>query len=104
MDQRLVRERRIAGLSSESLGLYLFLVVVGDTQGLSYYSERSICEHLPLDAAALQSARRQLVQAELIAYRKPLYQVLSLDTLPAHSPERAQLQSIADVLRQAARG
>lgn len=38
-----------------------------------------------MDAAALVSARRQLEQAGLIAYEKPLYQVLAL-------PERSSGQ------------
>jgi hypothetical protein len=59
--------------------LYLFLVTVADGAGLSYYSDQGICQLLPLDAAALAAARRELVGAELIAYQKPLYQVLALD-------------------------
>jgi hypothetical protein len=36
-------------------------------------------ESLPLDFAALARARQQLLAARLIAYQKPLYQVLALD-------------------------
>jgi hypothetical protein len=79
VDQRLVREARIKGLSSEALALYLFLVVVGDQQGLSYYSDRSISEILPLSGAALAGARRMLELGNLVAYKKPLYQVLCLE-------------------------
>lgn len=78
VDHRLVRDRYIARCSAEALALYLFLVTVGDAQGLSYYSDESISRLLPLDVVALSRARRELIAAELIAYQKPLYQVLAL--------------------------
>jgi hypothetical protein len=62
--------------------LYLFLVTVADAQGLSYYSDPAIGRHLKIDAVALSAARQQLVQADLIAYRKPFYQVLALPDDP----------------------
>jgi len=79
IDHRLVRDRHIVGRSAEALSLYLFLVTVADGAGLSYYSDQGICQLLPLDAAALGAARRELIAAGLIAYQKPLYQVLALD-------------------------
>jgi len=60
------------------LGLYLLLVTVGDAEGLSYYSDAKAAELLSLDAAGLREARRQLLAAGLIAYERPLYQVLEL--------------------------
>jgi len=79
VDHRLVRDRRICGCSAQALALYLFLVTVADAEGLSYYSDAAISHLLPLDESALQSARRELSAAQLIAYQKPLYQVLALD-------------------------
>jgi hypothetical protein len=61
------------------LALYLFLVTVADGQGLSYYSAPTIGRLLPLDGPALARARQELVAAGLIAYQRPLYQVLALD-------------------------
>jgi hypothetical protein len=81
LDHRLVRDRRLSRCSAEALALYLFLVTVCDGEGLSYYSDRAIVELLPLvDSAALPRARQQLLAARLIAYQKPLYQVLALDS------------------------
>src|ERR1700733_12594216 len=60
------------------LGFYLFLVAVADGQGLSYYADQTISRLLPLDAAALGGARRELIDNRLIAYQRPLYQVLAL--------------------------
>jgi hypothetical protein len=85
IDHRLVRDRHIVGRTAGALSLYLFLVTVADGSGLSYYSDQGICQMLPLDAAGLAAARRELIAAGLIAYQKPLYQVLALDT-PSPGP------------------
>jgi len=41
IDQRLVRERYVEGCDVHALALYLFLLTVGDAQGLSYYADVS---------------------------------------------------------------
>ena len=84
MDHRLVRDRHIELLSHEAAALYLFLITVADCQGLSYYAEASLCERLAMDAATLVSARACLLRYRLIAYKRPLYQVLALDGAPQH--------------------
>ena len=97
IDHRLVRDRHMAGKSTEALALYLFLVTVADGQGLSYYSDAGIGKLLPLDESALARARQELIRARLIAYEKPLYQVLSLDK-PV--PRSGQAESLGQILRQ----
>jgi hypothetical protein len=74
------------GRSASALALYLFLVAVADADGLSWYSEAALCRHLSCGAAELQGARAELQQAGLIAYRKPLYQVLDLAPMPMPPP------------------
>jgi len=78
VDHRLVRDRHIELLSHEAAALYLFLVTVADCQGLSYYSDASVCKRLTMDTATLAAARICLAKAGLVVYKKPLYQVLSL--------------------------
>lgn len=56
--------------------MYLFLVIVGDRSGMSYYSDRAVSERVNLSNVA--TAREELINADLIAYTRPLYQVLSL--------------------------
>ena len=87
VDHRLVRDGHIQGRSSPALALYLFLVTVADADGLSWYSEAALCRQLSCGGPQLQSARAELQQAGLIAYRRPLYQVLDL------SPEVARAAS-----------
>jgi hypothetical protein len=86
VDQRLVREHHIERCKVEALALYLFLITVADAQGLSYYGDRSISRRLSLPSERLIRAREALIDAGLIAYEAPLYQVLSLDTPPATMP------------------
>ena len=78
VDHRLIRNQLIDLCSHQALALYLFLVTVGDQKGLSYYSDHSVSNRLSMDLAMLAQARNELVQTGLVAYRKPLYQVLSL--------------------------
>ena len=80
IDQRLVRDRHIGRVSHPALALYLFLLTVADAQGLSYYSDTSIASALHMDADLFQRARRELLDADWIAYQSPLYQILALDT------------------------
>ena len=104
VDHRLVRDHLIEQCSHQALALYLFLITVGDQQGLSYYSDRSVSARLAMDSTALLRSRDELIKAKLIAYRKPLYQVLSLEP---SKPIRSQLnepQAVGQILKQLAGG
>jgi hypothetical protein len=92
VDHRLVRDRHLEAITHPAAALYLFLVTVADAQGLSYYSDASIMTRLAMDALTLDETRRNLIGAGLIAYKKPIYQVLSLEpqVLPP-DPARAPL-------------
>jgi hypothetical protein len=86
VDHRLVHDGHVQGRSAPALALYLFLVTVADADGLSWYSEATLCRQLSCNGPQLQSARAELQQAALIAYRKPLYQVLDLAPVPMPPP------------------
>lgn len=90
LDHRLVRDRHLEHLTPEAAALYLFLVTVSDSQGLSYYAHSSIGQRLSMDDSALTAARHCLQSADLIAYKSPLYQVLDLGT-----PARKELRPVA---------
>lgn len=79
VDHRLVRERYIDYISHRAAALYLFLVAVSDAGGLSYYADETLQKRLSMDNIGLSDARDALVRQRLIAYKKPLYQVLVLD-------------------------
>lgn len=80
VDHRLVRERHLDRRSHAALALYLFLVTVGDSQGLSYWGENAVARRLRLELSALRAARAELEAADLVAYEAPLWQVLALPT------------------------
>ena len=81
VDQRLVRHEHMQRCDSHAMALYLLLLTVGDAKGLSYYSDEKTARMLSLSVTELGAARRQLITADLIAYERPLYQVLSLPEL-----------------------
>jgi hypothetical protein len=86
LDHRLVRGNYLGRASAPAWGLYLVLVTVGDADGLSYYATRTLARLLTLSEDGLVEARRQLIEAGVIAYAAPLYQVLSLDQgRPTHT-------------------
>ena len=104
LDHRLVRDRHLERISHEAAALYLFLVTVADSQGMSYYSDAAISERLAMEPPLLAHARNNLRQAGLIAYRKPLYQVLALgdaEVPPRHAGEPTPLK---EIFRMLARG
>lgn len=82
VDQRLVRDGHIDRLSHPACALYLFLLTVADARGLSFYSDLSVGRRLSMAQSDLQKARKALIQGDLVAYQKPLYQVLALDEPP----------------------
>ena len=101
VDTRLLSEQYFPRCSSTAWALYLFLIVAGDANGLSYYSDRAITEQLGVSESVLTAARAALMSAGLVAYRAPLYQVLSLATqLPAASslPRGGAAQTPAQIL------
>ena len=105
IDHRLVLERHIENCSHTAATLYLFLVTVGDAEGLSYYADKSIMKRLSMDQNTLDSARVNLIRTGLVAWQKPLYQVLSLDNqmVEKKSPRSsmAQMLSLSEILKTA---
>lgn len=80
VDRRFLREHGDY-LSREAVLLYLFLAVVADRRGLSFYSDHTLTSRLQMSLPALQRARQELLDRDLIACQLPLVQVLSLPTV-----------------------
>ena len=111
VDHRLVRRRLLKGRRPEAWALYLFLVTVADAEGISYYSQGSLCENLGIKASELEEARRELLAASLIAWEAPFYQVLDLGDRREDSgeqagqpPRRGETLGITDILQNALKG
>jgi len=69
-------------LTQQELLLYLFLVLVSDRYGLSYYAYDSICSLLSLSLDQYIEARNGLMKKDLIAFDGTLFQVLDLPSKP----------------------
>lgn len=96
VDHRLIRDNWLGDCTPAAWALYLFLVTVSDSEGLSYYSDQSLAQRLGLSEGEVRTARGQLLRAELIAYDTPLCQVLSLEPGVPRSPARTAQSSVAD--------
>jgi hypothetical protein len=78
VDHRLVRDGFCRRCRPEELALYLVLVTVGDADGLSFYGDEGAAKLIGVPAGRVAEIRAGLVRADLVAYRRPLYQVLEL--------------------------
>lgn len=67
-------------LSREAVLLYFFLSAAADRHGLSFYSDGTTAALLRLTVQAVVQAREELLARDLVAYERPLTQVLSLPT------------------------
>jgi len=99
IDHRLVSDGHIDRCSHASCALYLFLVCVGDEKGLSYYGDSSIMGKLSMDRQVLESSRSDLIRLGLIAWKKPIYQVLCLE--PVAKIRKGSSMSLGDILKSA---
>lgn len=82
IEHRFLRNGFFEILTHHELLLYLFLVLVADRKGLSYYSYDKICTLLRLSVNEYIYARDALIQKDLIAFDGHLYQVLCLPQNP----------------------
>ena len=110
IDRRFVRDGFIDQLQAAEILLYVFLCLVADQHGLSFYGDRRIARLLRLGPAALEQARRALVRNDLVIYRPPLYQVLPLGepprttslrpsgNTPGPAPHGSPIRSIGQIL------
>jgi hypothetical protein len=99
VDRRFIREHA-PSLGRDAILLYFFLAAVSDKEGLSYWSDGAAASRLKLDSAALVFARRELIARGLIAYERPLTQVLSLEAAPLDRRDSLGPSSLGEMLRE----
>lgn len=106
IDQRLVRDNFLRHGGPDAWALYLVLITVADAQGLSYYSDATLSRLLKVEPLSLARARQQLIAGDLLAYHKPLYQVLALPpaVAPVPTSRAGQGLSVGEILRRAVEG
>ena len=90
IEHRFLRDGFWASLGSNELLLYIFLVMAGNREGLSYYGYDTICLLLKMDLDDYILARNDLIDKDLIAFDGRLFQVLSL---PEHALRKEVLRT-----------
>ena len=87
---RFLSEGFLAVLPQKEILLYLFLIIVSDRHGLSFYSYDTICCLLQMDLDQYTSARNGLIDKDLIAFDGTIFQVLDLPAKPVLSTTQEQ--------------
>lgn len=95
IDRRFLREFS-SKLSGDAVFLYLFLTAVADKNGLSYYSDNALALRLRTTERVIIKAREDLLEFDLIAYRAPMAQVLSLPRPATERSSQLQLRSLIE--------
>ena len=78
IEHRFLHDGFWGSLDHYQLLLYLFLIIVADRNGLSYYSYDKICTLLRISVDEYILARNALIDLDMIAFDGYLFQVLSL--------------------------
>jgi len=79
---RFITDGFLTFLAQKELLLYLFLVLVSDRYGLSFYSYDSICSLLQLTIDQYIDARNGLMEKDMISFDGTIFQVLDLPLKP----------------------
>jgi hypothetical protein len=79
---RFITDGFLASLEQIEILLYLFLCLVSDRHGISFYSHDAICSLLHLPVEQLHNATDGLIEKDLIAFDGTIYQVLDLPPKP----------------------
>jgi len=75
IDHRLMRNGFMETMTHQDMALYLFLILVADKNGVSFYRKEKICEAVSLDYSQFEIAKDRLINTKLIAFEG--YSVLS---------------------------
>ena len=98
---RFLTDGFLDSLCQKELLLYLFLVIVSDRHGLSFYSYDAICALLQITADQYIEARNGLIEKNLIDFDGNVFQVLDLPPKPIRSPKPKQGPlSVSKLIRQ----
>ena len=102
IDHRLMRNGFINIMTHHDMGLYLFLVLAADKNGVSFYRKEKICEAVSLDYNQFEIAKDRLINMKLIAFEgysmlspNGYYQILPIkDEAPDYSKQITQKISV----------
>jgi len=69
LDHRLLREGHLDRLSLVDIAVYLYLVLVADRNGVSFYRKDVISKRLGIDWSQFEESKARLLERGLIAFR-----------------------------------
>jgi hypothetical protein len=95
LPHRFLRDGHLSALRRDELALYVFLVLAGNRDGVSFYRFDAICSILTLTLDDFIAARNALIAKDLIAFDGYRFQVLSLPERLPPAP-KAPLVNEAD--------
>lgn len=98
IEHRFLRDGFLVSLDHHELLLYVFLVLVADRYGISFYGYDRICSLLRLTVEEYLDARNQLIEKDLLAFDGTFFQVLSLPEKPVLN-QRVLLKTADDMER-----
>ena len=96
IEHRFLKEGFFFTLTHCELLLYLFLVLVADRHGLSFYSYDKMCTLLRISVDEFILARDGLIEKDLIAFDGRTFQVLSLPEPRAQPPSIKRREKMKD--------
>ncbi|MBW1851982.1 MAG: hypothetical protein JRJ15_11230 [Deltaproteobacteria bacterium] len=98
---RFLTDGFLDSLSQKELLLYLFLIMVSDRHGLSFYSYDAICSLLQITADQYIEARNGLIEKDLIDFDGNVFQVLDLPIKPIRpSKPKHHPLTVSKIIRQ----
>ena len=104
IDHRFIQDDYVDKCSHQALALYLFLICVSDRQGISYYSNKSICRRLKMKDRILVEARRELLMNNLLNWKSPFYQILDLSQRNLSKRGKSELFKLSEIFKMATEG
>lgn len=96
IEHRFLKEGFFFTLTHCELLLYLFLVLVADRHGLSFYSYDKMCTLLRISVDEFILARDGLIEKDLIAFDGRTFQLLSLPEPRAQPPSIKKREKMKD--------
>ena len=101
---RFLRDGFLSSLDPCEALLYLFYILAADRYGISYYSDRKMCDLLNFSGEQLRHTRDRLMEKELICCEDPVCQVLELPYQPVKfTVESSRAGSFSDLKERISR-
>ena len=104
IDHRLLRNGFLQVMTHQEITLYLFLVLVADRNGISFYRKEKMCDALDLDFKQFDIARDRLINLKLVAFEaytalspNGYYQILPIESKAPNFVNQV-MQKATDVL------